>query len=178
MPLNLQLIVRIVLDQYALSPSGIHGVAHWARVLENGLRLAEKTGATSEVVQMFAVFHDSKRLKEASDREHGKRGAEFALTQRGQTFDLPDADFRLLYRACSGHTCERTHPDITVQTCWDADRLDLGRVGITPHPSRLCTEAAKAPEIKSWANGRAAFDVIPEFVQQDWGIDMDQPPTR
>ena len=49
----------------------------------------------------------------------------------------------LLYRACHGHTHERNHPDVTIQTCWDSDRLDLGRVGITPHPSRLCTEVAK-----------------------------------
>jgi hypothetical protein len=33
--------------------------------------------------------------------------------------------------------------DITVQTCWDADRLDLPRVGIQPLPQFLCTEAAK-----------------------------------
>jgi uncharacterized protein len=35
--------------------------------------------------------------------------------------------------------------DVTVQTCWDADRLDLGRVGITPRPDRLCTEQARDP---------------------------------
>ena len=30
---------------------------------------------------------------------------------------------------------------------WDADRLDLGRVGIRPAPKRLCTDAARAPEV-------------------------------
>ncbi len=29
------------------------------------------------------------------------------------------------------------------KTCWDADRLDLPRVGIIPKKDRLCTEAAK-----------------------------------
>jgi uncharacterized protein len=33
--------------------------------------------------------------------------------------------------------------NITVQTCWDADRLDLGRVGIKPDPKRLFTEEGK-----------------------------------
>jgi uncharacterized protein len=33
--------------------------------------------------------------------------------------------------------------DLTVQTCWDADRLDLGRVGKTPRVEKLCTEEAR-----------------------------------
>ena len=32
----------------------------------------------------------------------------------------------------------------TLAVCLDADRLDLGRVGITPDPLRLSTFAAKA----------------------------------
>jgi uncharacterized protein len=92
------------------------------------------------------------------------RAAEFARTLRGRLFDLADHEFRLLHRACAGHTHERTHPDVTVRTCWDADRLDLGRVGITPHPGRLCTEAAKRPEMIKWADGRASLGLIPMLV--------------
>ena len=156
MTLNIPLILHAVLEEYALPWDGDHGVSHWARVLENGLRLAEETGADLEVVRLFAVLHDSRRVNEATDPEHGPRAAEFALSLRGRLFDLPDPEFRLLHRACAGHTHERTHPDVTIQTCWDADRLDLGRVGITPHPSRLCTEAARRPEMIRWADGRAA----------------------
>ena len=43
-------------------------------------------------------------------------------------FDISDHEFNLLYRACEGHPHERTHPGITIQTCRDSDRLDLGRV--------------------------------------------------
>ena len=57
---------------------------------------------------------------------------------------------------------------------WDGDRLDLGRVGITPHPSRLCTEVVRRPETIRWADGRATFRVIPEFVREEWGIDLVQ----
>ena len=32
--------------------------------------------------------------------------------------------------------------DATIQTCWDADRLDLGRVGIFPSAKYLSQEAA------------------------------------
>ena len=31
----------------------------------------------------------------------------------------------------------------TIDACFDADRLDLGRVGVTPNPDRLATEKGK-----------------------------------
>ena len=51
-------------------------------------------------------------------------------------------------------------------------RIDLGRVGITPHPSRLCTEAAKEPEIIRWADGRARLGVAPPIVLEQREIDL------
>ena len=56
---NLPLILRAVLDEYALPWDGDHGVSHRARVLENGLRPADETGADIQVVQPFAVLHDT-----------------------------------------------------------------------------------------------------------------------
>src|SRR5262249_16780740 len=172
MPTNLPLILHAVLEDYALPWDGDHGVAHWARVLENGLLLAGHTGADVAAVRLFAVLHDARRVNEVTDPGHGPRAAEFARSLRGRLFDLPDAEFRLLHRACAGHTHERTHPDVTVRTCWDADRLDLGRVGVTPHPSRLCTDAARLPETIRWADGRATSWVGPEIVKTEWGIDL------
>jgi uncharacterized protein len=172
MPIDIPLILGTILDEYALPWDGDHGVGHWARVFENGLRLAQTTAANVEVVQLFAILHDSKRINEVSDPDHGPRAAAFAVKLRGQVFELPDQDFALLQRACAGHTHERTHADATIRTCWDADRLDLGRVGIMPHPSRLCTEAAQSAEVLNWANGRACFRHVPEFVSGAWGIDF------
>jgi uncharacterized protein len=170
---NIPLILHAILEEYVLPWDGDHGIAHWARVLENGLRLAQETGANVEVVQLFAILHDSQRLNEGFDPKHGPRAAAYALELRRLLFDLPDPDFRLLHRACAGHTHERTHPDITIQTCWDADRLDLGRVGITPLPKLLCTEAAKRPDTIKWADGRASLGVVPEIVMKEWGIDLE-----
>jgi uncharacterized protein len=170
--MNLKPVLEAILADYALPLNGDHGVAHWARVLENARRLADETGADLAVVELFAVLHDSRRINEYSDPLHGPRAAEFAATLRGRVFELPSHQFRLLTVACEGHTHERTHPDITVQTCWDADRLDLGRVGITPHPSRLCTEFAKRRDTIRWADGRATFRLIPEFVRTEWGLDL------
>lgn len=170
--MNLKPVLQAILEDYALPLNGDHGVGHWARVLENGWKLAEETGANVEVVSLFAVLHDSCRINEVTDPEHGPRAAEFAAELRGRVFDLDDNEFRLLYRACEGHTHERTHPDVTIQTCWDSDRLDLGRVGITPHPSRLCTEVGKTTQMIRWADGRASFRVVPKFVLDEWGIDL------
>lgn len=175
--MNLIPVLNAVLADYTFPLSGDHGVAHWARVLENGLRLANETGANAEVVSLFAILHDSRRINEMADTEHGPRTAHFATELRGTVFDLGDHEFRLLYRACERHTHELNHPDVTIQTCWDSDRLDLGRVGITPHSSRLCTEFAKRPETIKWADGRASFGVIPTFVADEWGIDLEKERT-
>ena len=38
-----------------------------------------------------------------------------------------------------------SHDNLTICTCWDADRLDLPRVFIEPDPLRLCTHEARDP---------------------------------
>lgn len=172
--MDLKPILKAILKDYVLPLGGDHGVAHWARVLENGVRLAEETGANVEVVSLFAVLHDSRRINEVTDPDHGPRAAKFATEVRGSVFELDDHDLQLLFWACEGHTYERSHPDVTIQTCWDSDRLDLGRVGITPHPSRLGTEFAKRPETIKWADGRASFGIVPKFVLDEWGIDLEK----
>lgn len=172
MELDLRQVLDEVLVAYTLPWNGCHGLAHWARVLENGLRLAPLTGASAEVVALFAVLHDSRRVSEGTDPKHGPLAALLAESLRGHAFDLPDHEFSLLRRACAGHTHERTHPDVTIRTCWDSDRLDLGRVGITPHPRYLGTEAARSAEILDWAHGRACFGVVPDLIETSWGIDL------
>lgn len=171
--MNLAAIVHAVLEEYTLPLTGYHGVAHWARVLENGEKLALETGADADVVRLFSVLHDSRRVSEANDPLHGPRAAEFAHRLRGKVFEVTNEQFRLLTDACAGHTHERSHPEITVQTCWDADRLDLGRVGIMPDPAYLCTPVAKRSELLRWADGRAAFGIVPEFVRHKWGIALE-----
>jgi uncharacterized protein len=170
--INLKPILRVILASYELRLFGDHGPAHWARVLENGLRLCNETGANTEVVSLFAVLHDSRRVNEGADPNHGQRAADYSLQLRDSVLMVDDEVFERLYAACAGHTHERTHPDVSVQTCWDADRLDLGRVGITPHASRLCTETAKRAEIINWATGRASFRVVPAFVMDEWEIHL------
>jgi len=140
---------------YALNWDGIHGFSHWMRVRANGLRLAQETGADPEVVALFALLHDVKRQNDGHDPGHGARAAAFARTLRTDYIDLDEEAFAHLTYACQHHTDGLTEAHVTVQTCWDADRLDLGRVNIMPDPKLLCTEVAKRPDIRRWALERS-----------------------
>jgi len=161
-------LIQRILKDYRLRLMGTHGLPHWGRVLETGLKLAEQTGANPEVVVLFAVFHDARRRSETSDPGHGQRGATLAGKLRGKFLSLSDGDFALLCTACSHHTDGTTEGDITVQTCWDADRLDLWRVFITPKDEFLCTPAAKDKSLQGWACERSLADYCPKFVTGEW----------
>ena len=160
--------VREILSRYRLRWDGRHGLPHWARVLETGQRLAVETGADLEVVALFSVFHDSCRVNEGWDLDHGRRGTELAAALRGVAFDLEPNRFDLLYHACERHTDGATTGDVTIVTCWDADRLDLGRADITPSPRFLGTEPAQREETIAWAESRSRAGFVPEIVTRDW----------
>lgn len=161
----LRSVFHEVLRQYKLPLSGIHGVAHWGRVLENGLKLMEGSGANADIVKLFALLHDSRRMNEDRDPDHGERGAELARSLQGKIYTLPQKDLDLLCDSCALHTLGKLEADITVQTCWDADRLDLRRVGHVPDPRRLCTSAAKDPAMIEWASRRSLAGHVTEFAQ-------------
>lgn len=165
-------IVRAILADYPLAVYGEHGVVHWARVWENGAKLAEATGADAEIVSLFALFHDSRRINQSQDRGHGERGGDFARQLRGSLVHLDDPRFEILYEACRHHTEGHTNGDLTMRVCWDADRLDLGRVYIKPAPNRLGTDAAR--QLIAWAHERASFGHEPKALLQSWAFLQNQ----
>lgn len=166
---NYPAILQRILKEYALPLDGYHGIVHWARVHENGLKVAASSGADIEVVRLFALFHDSRRINESWDQGHGHRGGELARSLRGELVHLDDARFEMLYEACRLHTDGLTTADATLGTCWDADRLDLGRVGATPHADLLSTEAAR--KLIRWADRRAVANFVPaELLAEEWGM--------
>jgi uncharacterized protein len=131
---------ELVSNQYNAPNYHLHGPAHWKRVERNGLLLATRTGADVLVVRLFALFHDSRRESDGWDYGHGTRGADYAATLRGAEFQLDDDRFELLQYACVWHTDADHHDDPTIGTCWDADRLDLGRVGVIPSAEKMSTD--------------------------------------
>ncbi len=148
-------VLKAAKDRFALDLRGIHGPAHWARVRENGLRLAKHNDADRQIVELFAFLHDCCRQDDGTDPGHGQRAADYAQSLRGHLIDLSDADLDLLIEAIRDHELGRTRSDLTVMTCWDADRLDLGRVGQRPDPARLCTDTAKQKSTITWAYKRS-----------------------
>ena len=148
-----EVLVRRVREGYRLRWEGIHGLSHWLRVRQFGLRLAERSGADTRVVELFALFHDARRHNDSRDPGHGARGAALVESLSLADVGLDVGQRALLAFACTHHTAGLTEADVTVGTCWDADRLDLWRIGIPPVPHRLCTDAARDPEVIRWARG-------------------------
>lgn len=144
-PIDYMVLLQAVREQMSLDRDSVHGPSHWMQVASNGQLLAQKTGADPIVVRLFALFHDARRLDEWEDPEHGFRGGELARAWCGVRYELDAHRLDLLIRACRVHTsAQLSTGDSTIDTCIDADRLDLGRVGIMPDPRRLLTEPARA----------------------------------
>lgn len=153
--INKRELIPVLQAQFRIDWNGHHGISHWARVRVNGLLLAQETGADPHVVELFSFFHDACRQNEHVDEGHGLRGFELAQELRSRFFDASDDQMVLLRQACEFHSDGLQAGNPTVLTCWDSDRLDLGRVGIRPRPDRLCTATAKKEKFLTDANNRA-----------------------
>jgi uncharacterized protein len=108
-------------------------------VAQNGLAIARVLGANQYVVALFAYLHDACRAHDGHDPEHGERAAELAGNLRNICFHIDDEAFETLEIALINHDKGLTTDDVTIGTCWDADRLDLPRVGITPDATYMST---------------------------------------
>ena len=94
-----------------------------------------------DVIMAFAYLHDTERKDNAVDIEHGKRASLLINKIRETELSaLGDEQIEKLKRACELHTTEHRTGDLTIDTCFDADRMDLLRVGITPSPERMATQ--------------------------------------
>ena len=121
----------------------LHGISHWDRVYRNA-QLLITPEVNPLVVALFAYLHDSCRLDDGADLEHGPRAAEWLETIRDTYLKpLSDEEFFLLQEACRLHTTMHKTGNPTIDACFDADRLDLWRIGVTPDPERLATEKGK-----------------------------------
>ena len=136
------------LREYAIKHSklgdySVHGVSHWDRVARNAEVLI--TSDVDElVVKAFAYIHDVERVNESDDLQHGPRAALLVEEIRSSVLSfLNDQEIEQLKEACRLHTLRHRTEDPTVNACFDADRLDLGRVGITPNPDKMATTAGR-----------------------------------
>jgi uncharacterized protein len=123
--------------------SRLHGLDHWWRVWRNAQFLAANTKKVDmEVVALYALFHDSMRLNEGLDTNHGSRG--YKLWERlnlllGLDRYLSKQRNEVLFEACLDHSIGHRSFEPTIAVCWDADRMDLHRKGIWPDPRLMST---------------------------------------
>lgn len=118
-----------------------HGPSHWWKVFENVTLLSQMTPTSDRTAcQLFALVHDCRRENEYKDPDHGVRAADVILRYRRRWgIDLESAS--VAGYACQYHNAGKTSDSLTIGCCWDADRLELPRVGIRIDPAYLSTQA-------------------------------------
>ncbi len=125
-----------------------HGLDHWFRVWKNAQLLSDREPDVDlEVVALYALFHDSMRKNDYDDPTHGLHG--YKLWERfcrmhdpGRYFTLRQRE--LFFEACIEHTQGLLSTNPTIAVCWDADRLDLHRIGIWPDAQYMSTHVARS----------------------------------
>ena len=155
--------LEAIVTPYRSIDSRLHGPEHWRRVAWFGAELARRNGLdvrARRAVEIFAWMHDLAREDDQADPEHGARGARLFRELAPSLFpELDDPERNLIAGAIRLHNGGLTADEAVmtgelvvagecddrliacVGSCWDADRLDLLRLGIMPHPDRMSTEA-------------------------------------
>lgn len=131
---------------YNQNDKNIHGYKHSLRVSINTEILCDAYGIRSDIsyqLKNFAFFHDLYRVNDGCDPEHGKRAAEAIKRSKEREHSqmrwIPDDIIDKLCFACKNHTHLHKSGDPIIDICFDADRLDLPRVGIMPEPKKMAT---------------------------------------
>jgi uncharacterized protein len=145
--------------------STVHGPEHWGRVTAAGVYLQENgVQADNAVVRLFTMLHDTQRHSDGRDPGHGKRAADVILEH--EVTALLNAKQRdQLATALTKHSAGETTDDPTVGACWDADRLDLWRLGRRPSRKLLSTAVAQDAATIEWARDELQGQETEDWVQ-------------
>lgn len=150
---NIEKVREFAIGHTKMGKESIHGIDHWDRVARNGEAL-QVPDADMLVVLCFAYLHDVERQSDAYDVTHGPKAAELIDQIRASVLGfLDDRQIGLLKDACTFHTTVSRTGNPTIDTCFDADRLDLPRVGITPDPNKMATKEGAAFVHKGFSTG-------------------------
>jgi uncharacterized protein len=163
-------ILRVV-QPLARFRSTLHGPTHWARVhmFAKALLTREQVPADAQTcVVLFAWLHDLAREDDEGTRTHAVDGAaqvDRILPAIGE--DLSPDQREVVRGAINYHSDGMVAREaveaglfahvawpadvviLAVGCCWDADRLDLPRVGIVPDPSLMSTASWRAVQALS-----------------------------
>lgn len=96
--------------------------------------MIDQKALTQYLKDSFAIdwdgYHDAAHWSRVA--LWGKRVADILPQLRGSLFNVSEKQFAQLSDAIRWHSDGLRSNDVTIQSCWDADRLDLARVGIYP----------------------------------------------
>lgn len=159
-------ILKEILNEYQLDLlNGMNGLNHWSRIIENAFLLSEYNKANKKVLVAFAFFHKIKRNNEEQDTNEGYKGAQL-LRYYENELGLNEEEFDQAYFACVNFNEFKTHDNLTIATCWDAERLDLMRTGLYPREDDLQSTYAKNAGTITWAVRRALNNHISDWVYE------------
>ena len=153
---NIENCISLAKLQFKLNINGVHGLEHWLTVMKTGQEIAKTNGGDYSVVTLFGIFHDCCRLTDQKDPEHGVRAAQYVKLLE---IDLSTHQREILDHALSGHNIKDIiSNDPTIGACWDADKLDLTRVGIIPEYEAMSTSEGR--EMLSKFKPHKEFDFL------------------
>lgn len=137
------LLAHVLANATNLS-SRLHGENHWLRVTKVGLELTKQVpDCDLTVIFLFGLLHDTQRLCDGHDPQHGERASHFVQRMNNGVFLLADEQLKILAYALHEHDTGKISDDPTIGICWDADRLNLWRIGRVPRQPFLSTDPAK-----------------------------------
>jgi uncharacterized protein len=153
--------------RYQAERSFLHGDAHWRAVALAGLWIADRTpGADRAFIVTFAKLHDAQRQSDGRDPDHGARAAQRFQEAPADGYKPRTRRTREMVHALANHTAGVRANTLNVGICWDADRLNLWRVGIVPDRSLLTTPVARTAHALS--RGRMLCDAHAAGTLPDW----------
>lgn len=158
--------IQIIVNDFELDLyDGYHSIYHWLRVMENGLTIASMNGANKKIIIAFSLFHDSKRVNDDVDLDHGYKGAKYLELLKDKV-NLSKDELTIAIEACKHHNDRKNHNNIDIATCWDGDRLDLMRVGIYPDKDFMSTSQGKEAGLIVFCNSKAHNNITPDWGKQ------------
>ena len=98
----------------------------------------EDIPSTQDFDRLGLLKHVLDQFKISRDGDHGP-----GHWARVRLHGLKVEQLDKLCHAIQHHSGGDVHTCATIQSCWDGDRLDLGRVGIKPHKDYLSEEGAR-----------------------------------
>lgn len=120
----------------------IHGFSHLRRVAWTAGRLAVMSGANVESCIVAGFLHDCARTNDGDGSGHARDSAILADSILKSHF--PHLNRAEICECIAEHADGKTTSHLLTGCVWDADRLDLVRLGLNVNPELMSTQYARS----------------------------------